>query len=119
MLVCVSCPFCTRDRGCSAHPAFPCALFILRERSFLAQLGRNAPRDRGGVSAVFWWNHLQTAIVFVPSPLVGEGQGGGWRHRHCPCGPPTPPSPTRGEGAIERVRGEGATERWACAREIR
>jgi hypothetical protein len=36
--------FCTRDRGCSAHPAFPAPSdFHWADR--LAQLGRIAPRD--------------------------------------------------------------------------
>jgi hypothetical protein len=43
------CAFCTRDRGCSAHPAFPAPSDFLGRR-FLAKPGRNAPRDRGGVS---------------------------------------------------------------------
>jgi hypothetical protein len=37
--------FCTRDRGCSAHPAFP-APSDFRVRKFLANLGRIAPRGR-------------------------------------------------------------------------
>src|ERR1700754_1236828 len=36
--------FCTRDRGCSGHPAFP-APSNFRVRKFLANLGRIAPRD--------------------------------------------------------------------------
>src|SRR5665647_740208 len=38
--------FCTRDRGCSTHPAFPAPSF---GRKVLAKLERNAPRDRGVV----------------------------------------------------------------------
>src|SRR5882672_10144297 len=40
------CPFCARDRGCSAHPAFPapsCFLGVKIE----AKLGRIAPRGCG------------------------------------------------------------------------
>src|SRR5262245_48164121 len=41
----------------------------------------------------------------VPSPLVGEGQGGGSRTiTEAPSHPPPQPSPTRGEGA-DRARG--------------
>src|SRR5687768_8020979 len=43
MLVCAFlCALCTRDRGCSAHPAFP-APSILRGTTNLENLGRNAP----------------------------------------------------------------------------
>jgi hypothetical protein len=47
MLVCASTSIsCTRDRGCSKHPAFPCALLSGKR---LAKPGRNAPRECGGV----------------------------------------------------------------------
>jgi S-adenosylmethionine:tRNA ribosyltransferase-isomerase len=43
---------------------------------------------------------LETAASGVPSPLVGEGQGGGWwRSSSHLDEPPPQPSPTRGEGA--------------------
>ena len=49
MLVCASLRIhCTRDRGCSKHPAFP-APSRLRDK-VQANLGRNAPRDRGFTS---------------------------------------------------------------------
>ena len=49
MLVCAF-AMCTgtRDRGCSKHPVFP-APSIQEEGNEVANLGRNAPRDRGGV----------------------------------------------------------------------
>ena len=51
MLVCAFlCALRTRDRGCSAHPAFP-APSVRRARKLLAKLGRTAPRDRESVSA--------------------------------------------------------------------
>jgi hypothetical protein len=47
MLVCVFlCAACTRDLGCSAHPAFPAPSSFLG-RSDLANLGRSMPRERG------------------------------------------------------------------------
>jgi hypothetical protein len=50
MLVCVL-PNnnCTRDRGCSAHPAFPAPSCSLRGWQSNSNLGRNAPRDREAV----------------------------------------------------------------------
>src|SRR6266436_6387100 len=52
MLVCVFlCTYCTRDRGCSAHPAFP-APSVFKGRRFSSQLGRIAPRDREAMFAV-------------------------------------------------------------------
>src|SRR3954451_4334007 len=38
--------FCTRDRGCNAHPAFPAPSL---SRAVDAKLGRIAPRERAGV----------------------------------------------------------------------
>src|ERR1700685_4134333 len=59
MLVCIFfCTFRTRDRGCSAHPAFPApywggtAPFFMGE-GFRQQLGRIARRERGGVFESF------------------------------------------------------------------
>jgi hypothetical protein len=49
MLVCAFfCAYCTRDRGCSAHPAFP-APSVFSGVKDQAKLGRNAPRDRGRI----------------------------------------------------------------------
>src|SRR6266536_3294005 len=46
MLVCAFfCATCTRDRGCSVHPAFP-APSLLRGRQRFAKLGQNMPRER-------------------------------------------------------------------------
>src|SRR5437588_9305603 len=51
---CLRCPvcscaqlstICTRDRGCSAHPAFPAPSDFRRSRKLLANLGRNVPRE--------------------------------------------------------------------------
>jgi hypothetical protein len=48
MLVCVFyAHYCTRDRGCSKHPAFPAPSSLWAKR--FAKPGRNAPRERGGV----------------------------------------------------------------------
>jgi hypothetical protein len=48
MLVCVFLrTVCTRDRGCSKHPAFPAPSSLGRNE--LARPGRNAPRECGGV----------------------------------------------------------------------
>jgi hypothetical protein len=48
MLVCaLLAHFCTRDRGCSKHPAFPAPSFLWAKR--FAKPGRNAPRECGGV----------------------------------------------------------------------
>jgi hypothetical protein len=49
MLVCAFfCAYCTRDRGCSAHPASP-APSVFSGVKDQAKLGRNAPRDRGRI----------------------------------------------------------------------
>ena len=51
MLVCaLLCAYCTRDRGCSAHPVFP-APSHARGGKRPAQLGHVAPRERAGISA--------------------------------------------------------------------
>jgi hypothetical protein len=50
MLVCAFlCTHCTRDRGCSKHPAFP-APSVLRERNFSKPRAQVAPRERGFMS---------------------------------------------------------------------
>ena len=52
MLVCAFfCATCTRDRGCSAHPAFP-APSLFEGREINASLGRSAPRDCEHTSGV-------------------------------------------------------------------
>ena len=43
------CAFCTRDRGCSAHPAFPAPSCSSRV-AIDTKLGRIAPRERGRTS---------------------------------------------------------------------
>jgi hypothetical protein len=51
MLVCAFlCANCTRDRGCSVHPVFPAPSLIRWRANENANLGRNAPRDRGVIS---------------------------------------------------------------------
>src|SRR5258707_1469399 len=50
MLVCVFLQFCTRDRRCSAHPAFP-APSVTGGREIQANLARKPRRDREAVSA--------------------------------------------------------------------
>src|SRR5882724_10116225 len=45
MLVCAFlCASCTRDRGCSVHPAFP-APSVLKRDNVMQTLGRHAPRE--------------------------------------------------------------------------
>jgi hypothetical protein len=52
MLVCAFfCATCTRDRGCGVHPVFP-APSVLDEGELDANLGRNAPRERGRTSGI-------------------------------------------------------------------
>src|ERR1700731_1434987 len=43
---------CTRDRGCSAHPAFPAPSCSFQGVAIDAKLGRIAPRDREFASAM-------------------------------------------------------------------
>jgi hypothetical protein len=53
MLVCAfPCAHCTRDRGCSAHPAFP-APSVFKGVPLTASLGRIAPREGGVAFAYF------------------------------------------------------------------
>ena len=52
MLVCaLPCAHCTRDRGCSKHPAFP-APSVLRERNFSKARTQFVSRERETVSTV-------------------------------------------------------------------
>src|ERR1700738_3879362 len=98
MLVCVFfAQFCTRDRGCSAHPAFP-APSDFKARKFTQNLGRIAPQDRGVMCGDL---HPRGATG------GGGGCGRGWGVyqlarlaasllRHPP--PPTPPHRFAGGG---------------------
>src|SRR6266702_4480789 len=68
---------CTRDRGCSAHPAFP-APSVLEGGNVPAKLGRNPPRDREGLSANVSsrlsneWYARDVQIALGPSPLSAK-----------------------------------------------
>src|SRR3954451_15370961 len=54
MLVCVSlCASCTRDRGCSVHPAFPAPSFFLGEK-FMHDPGAS----RRGIAKVYLEFHV-------------------------------------------------------------
>src|SRR5258708_40086645 len=77
MLVCVFlCTYCTRDRGCSAHPVFP-APSVFQEGAKLMKTSGESRREnasacrRGSLT-------IESEIAFFPSPLVGEG---GAEHR--------------------------------------
>src|SRR5882762_1870299 len=77
---------CTRDRGCSAHPAFPAPSFLSRV-AIDAKLGRIAPRDREAVSADTRCLKIESADIYRA------------RMRHIP-----------------HVRAQGVTIMSACAR---
>src|SRR5439155_16910332 len=52
MLVCAFlCTHCTRDRGCSAHPAFPAPSFLSRDKVH-ANLGLFEPRECGVIFCI-------------------------------------------------------------------
>src|ERR1700741_4232908 len=76
MLVCAFfCAHCTRDRGCSVHPAFPAP--SLGENVY-AKLGRSAPREGRLMSAVGApslrakrSNPSQRMDCFVAEPVIG------------------------------------------------
>ena len=53
---------CTRDRGCSAHPAFPAPL-IGEGVTSMANLGRMAPRDREVVSRHVMASFSNAAVI--------------------------------------------------------
>ena len=68
---CLRCPVCSyaqpllhcvRDRGCSAHPAFPAPSVLKRSRKLLVKLGRNVSRDCETVSAVIARSTCDEAI---------------------------------------------------------
>src|SRR5260370_18498233 len=72
MLVCVFlCTYCTRDRGCSAHPVFP-APSVFQEGAKLMKTSGESRREnasacrRGSLT-------IESEIAALPSPLVGEG----------------------------------------------
>jgi hypothetical protein len=64
--------FCTRDRGCSAHPAFPAPSC---SEGGDAKLGRIAPRERGRTSS------RCLTIESVSSKARHAGSAGRWARR--------------------------------------
>src|ERR1700722_5831537 len=93
---CVFFFYCTRGCGCIEHPAFP-APSSSKAREILAKLGRVAPRDRGGASALL-------PSLRPPKPLLTRRS------------PPSTPDQVRGRlpprNAQERVGGgENETSR--------
>jgi len=70
MLVCAF-AMCTgtRDRGCSKHPVFP-APSIQEEGNEFSNLGRNTPRDRGGVSTSLRAQRSNPCLHLRPDGLL-------------------------------------------------
>ena len=83
MLVCVFvCYFCTRDRGCSAHPVFPAPSFFLGANEF-AKLGRSVSRECGGMSRTINAKTKSASSRHRPGPIT-PGVGCEGRHPpHC------------------------------------
>jgi hypothetical protein len=75
--------FCTRDRGCSKHPAFP-APSSLRAKRF-AKPGRNAPRECGGISG---HRHCERSEAIHLAPQRKNGLLRGACHRAALCADP-------------------------------
>src|SRR5882672_7571664 len=93
MLVCASfCAHCTRDRGCSAHPAFPAP--SLFERGKLTCKPR---ADRAARTPMHIYSLKNESPVSAPQ---GEGSGRCSVHTHIPgtdappCRYPAPPAPS-------------------------
>src|SRR6266851_5017597 len=104
MLVCVSShSFCTRDRGCSVHPAFP-APSDHQGAKIQAQPGRIAPRDREG------------AFSLAPH-LRGEGWGEGLYPRiRLAESPPHPDFSLCVKSDLSPQAGRGDPTRWRAMR---
>src|ERR1700721_2294645 len=88
MLVCIFfCTFRTRDRGCSAHPAFPAPLLGVALRPlFMGEgLSNNSGASRGENAEVCLKALLKlgadSIAVILRRPQRGrlEGRRGGWR----------------------------------------
>jgi hypothetical protein len=87
-------PFCTRDRGCSAHPAFP-APSDFKARNFSVNLGRTAPRE---CETAFEWSLVIASAAkqsilslrgemdcFVASAPRNDGLRQNLRHHRAPA----------------------------------
>src|SRR5436190_13399256 len=76
--------FCTRDCGCSAHPAFPAPSILSRVVVVRKTRALSAPRDRGGVavreltrkSAVVMAGLVPAIHVFLAVTKPGRGSPG-------------------------------------------
>jgi hypothetical protein len=70
-------PFCTRDRGCSAHPAFP-APSDFKARNVSANLGRTAPRERESAFVISGGRIRRVGKgALAPCPPCHQSKGGG------------------------------------------
>src|SRR4051794_20331824 len=88
-----------------AKPGTIRALIAERADPVLFGLSWDYVGDLSETVALMWPAPKHTALS-VPSPLAGEGQGGGYAaHSELHNHPPPHPSPARGEGA-DRRRGE-------------
>src|ERR1700737_756437 len=98
MLVCVFyIAFCTRDRGCSAHPAFPAPSTSRRVKDD-ANLGRIAPRECDIVSGV---RCLTIEEEFVRSAPVGTSAA-------------TPAPPGTGSSPTARLQARTRSADYSC-----
>src|ERR1700675_1261520 len=64
----ILCTYCTRDRGCGKHPAFPAPSIGAED---IAQLGRIAPRGRDGV---FGHRHCEPPGRANARPMTGSAK---------------------------------------------
>src|ERR1700688_3439115 len=72
MLVCaLFCAPCTRDRGCSVHPAFPASSLFPEGERYLQASGSSVPRDRESVSGC----HRPAGRPGIPEAPMTEAKG--------------------------------------------
>ena len=86
---------CTRDRGCSAHPAFPAPSSSERGET-TANLGRLMPRECGLISSRCLKTESETSSASSRPSAIAHGTPGPITPRSGFCGRCQPPRPYRG-----------------------
>jgi len=89
MLVCVFCASCTRDRGCSAHPAFPAPSIFGGSDDFKKTRANRAARPRRcavtALRGALATKQSSFLAIVVPAKVFGPGRLGQWNRCRKGC----------------------------------
>src|SRR5258708_12818138 len=106
MLVCVFlCAYCTRDRGCSAHPAFPAPSLLSRGTKFTQSSGASRRENAGAhlkserrhpevraLASLEGWHPAVHPSRLAQEGLAPQNDGGTCGPQPTHSSPPPPPA---------------------------